>query len=162
MNTGTTIVGIILILICIIPFVIISRNKRSREKQLRNTLRKMAEEQGRKIVQQDLWSDSAIGIDQSGFQLYVIHDHESGLQRRFISLKDMQKCRLNQINRRDGITEKIEMVLTPKEKNKPTEVVEFYNALRDGSVLSGELELGARWNNMIHEILSTVNSGDGL
>src|SRR5690606_22362027 len=63
MDTNSLIIGAVLIAICIIPLVLISRKGRQRTKQMKNGLAEIALKNNCKINKMGTTSNIAIGID---------------------------------------------------------------------------------------------------
>jgi len=72
MELGTTIVGIVIILICIIPFALMSINNKKKEKKLLRGLSAFAERNSFKISRYELWNNSTIGIDDTSLTIFCM------------------------------------------------------------------------------------------
>ena len=161
MDIGTSIIGIILILTCIIPFVIMNINSRKREKKLLHELFTFAERNNCKISQHELWNNSLIGIDETANVIFFtkkLKDNEISQQ---INLTEIQKCRVvnssRTVNNKDGnfkVVDKLELAFTFHDKNKVEIIIAFYNADYDSLTLSGELLLAEKWCKIINDKIS--------
>lgn len=158
MDFGTTIVGVIVLLICIIPFVVLNKNNRNRKKLVADRLSQLAERSNCSISQYDIWNNSAVGIDDTTHQAFFtrkINDSETAHQ---INLLEVQKCRVmntgKAVNRAEGnqkVIEKLELVLTYRDKDKRETVLEFYNRDFDSLTLTGELQLTEKWGKIFND-----------
>jgi len=151
MDVGTSLIGLIFLLFCVIIFVILSRSNRKREKQLLQSLKRLAAQNNCKITQYDIWNNAAIGIDDTANIVFAIRHTNNNTVSFQANLAEMQKCSV--INtRKTGSNkegnfreiEKLELAFTCRDKHKPETVFDFYNAGYDTS-LNGELQLIERW-----------------
>jgi len=152
MDVGTSLIGLIFLLFCVIIFVILSRSNRKREKKLLQSLRRLAEQSNCKIMQHDIWNNSVIGIDHTANVVFAIRNTNNNSVCFQINLSEIQKCsvintRKTGGNKEDNFREieKLELSFTYSDKNKPVTVFDFYNAGYDTSSLNGELQLIERW-----------------
>lgn len=165
MDFGSTIVGVIVLLICIIPFVVLSRNNRKRKQIVVDRLNQLAERSNCSISRFDIWNNSAVGIDDTAHQAFFtrkINDTETALQ---INLLDVQKCRLmntgRTVNPAEGnqkVIEKLELVFTYRNKDKRETSLEFYNRDFDSLTLSGELQLIEKWGKIFNDTISVFSA----
>lgn len=149
MNTGTLIIGAIMIAICVLPIVLIYRSRKNTEKKLIQSLNNLAEKQHCKVSNLETWSNSAIGIDETTNMLFFYRQIKEKEIARNIKLSEISKCMVHNTNRniKEGnysITEKIELVLSPKTKGNPDIALEFYDA-EISAQLSGEPQLAEKW-----------------
>lgn len=164
MDLGTSIVGLVIILICIIPFVIMSINNRKKEKTMLQGLFTFAERNNCKISQHELWNNSLIGIDETANVIFFtkkLKDNEISQQ---INLTEIQKCRVvnssKTVNNKDDnfkVVDKLELAFIFNDKNKAEIIIEFYNADYDSLTLSGELLLVEKWCKIIRDRISATS-----
>ncbi len=152
MDFGTSIIGIIFLLFCIIIFVILSRSNKKKEKELLQVLKKLTDQASCTISRYDVWNHSVIGIDDSSKIIFVIsntNNHSVSLQ---LNLAEMKKCRVVNASKTgsdDGgnykVLEKLDLVFTYLDKNRPEILVDFYDRNDSTSSLSDELQLVEKW-----------------
>ena len=164
MDLGTSIIGLTFLLFCFIIFVILSRSNQKGEKQLLQSLKGLAEQNNCKIVQHDIWNNSAIGIDNTANIVFAIRNTNNNSISFQINLSEMQKCRVINAKRngsnKEGnfkVIEKLELAFTYRDKNKPETFLDFYNADYDTSSLSGELQLIEKWCKIANDKLTILS-----
>ncbi len=163
MELGTTIVGIVIILICIIPFALMSINNKKKEKKLLRGLSAFAERNSFKISRYELWNNSTIGIDDTSLTIFYTRKSRDIETSQQINLAEIQKCRVINSSRtwsnKDGnfkVIDKLELVFSFQDKGKNEVVLEFYNAEYDSSTLTGELQLVEKWCKIFNEKISEM------
>lgn len=152
MNSNTTIGGVIFMLLCIILFVLINRNKRNKEKQFLLLLYGLAEKDNCKISRYDIWNNSVIGIDDLAGYVFAIKNIYESETFMSINLAEIQSCRVNEISRTVSLNkynvkvfERIDLVFINKDKNKSDLILEFYNTNTGNLDLTGELQMAEKW-----------------
>lgn len=164
MDLGATIVGIIIIIICIIPFALMSINSRKKEKKLLQGLTEIAESNNCKINRYELWNSSTIGIDDTSLMFFYTRKSEGIDISQHLNLSEIQKCRVisssRTVSSKDGnfkVIEKLELVFSYKDKNRGEMALEFYNADYDSLTLTGELQLVEKWCNLFNDKISEIS-----
>ena len=163
MDLGATIVGMTIILMCIIPFVLISRNNRKQEQKLLEELVSDAEKHHCNISRHDFRRNSVIGIDDNARMAFFAGKVKNEQVRQHIRLAEIQKCRVinsGRIVHHSGsnhkVIEKIEMAFTFQNKNQPEALLEFYNRDYDSPTLTGELQLAEKWCKIFNDKISVT------
>jgi hypothetical protein len=160
MSIAVLLIGIVLISLFILPFVLVGVGKNKEQKMLNRLLLKLAEDNNCKIAQSEFWTDSVIGLDETGKNLFFVHRVNSQDNSEHIKLTDVKSCSIRNHSRNVKMMEgnhmaidKLELVFIKKEKNSPEVVLEFFNA--DGSKLySDEVMLIEKWNKEVNSKLS--------
>jgi hypothetical protein len=155
MNITVIFIGIVLITLFILPFVLVGIGKNKEQKMLNSLLLKLADDNNCKILQAEYWSDSAIGLDETGNNLFFVHRGNSQVNSEYIKLADVKSCSIRNHSRNVKMMEgnhmaidKLELVFMKKEKNSPETVLEFFNA--DGTKLySDEVMLVEKWRKIV-------------
>ena len=157
MDSGTLIVGAIMIVICILPFILINNSIKKQKKQLLQSLSGLATQQNCKITQHELGSNLAIGMDENADFLFFFRRVKDKEIVQHIDLKDIQNCKVLNTSRtvRNSkenyqVTDKLELCVTPKAKSRPDILLEFYNS-DENSQLDGELQLIEKWTKIIND-----------
>jgi hypothetical protein len=155
---GTIITAILFLLVCSIPFILLGRNARKREKQFLNMLTAVAEKNNCSISQHNFWGHAAIGIDEAAQMVFFTKKTPEMETGQRLSLHEIQKCRVintSRTERNDGgnftITDKLELAFAPKDRNKTETAFTFYDATHDGANLTGELQLAEKWCRIIND-----------
>lgn len=160
METGTLIFIAILLLLIIIPIAIINRNHKKKEKQFLQSIADLAAKNNCRISEHQLWNNTLIGADREARQLFFIRKTKETELARQVKLSEIQKCRVvnssRSVSTKDAnyiVTERIDLVFTPRAGNEPEMGFEIYNSKFDSLTLQGELQLAEKWaaiaNSMI-------------
>lgn len=164
MDSGATIVGIIVLLICVTPFVLLSRNSRKRKQEVLDRLVRLADQKNCKISRYDIWNNSAVGIDDTARWVFFTRKVNGAQTEYRINLAEVQKCRMlnshRTVSRADGnqkMIDRLELAFTYRDKNKGETVLEFYNRDFDSPTLSGELQLTEKWGKIFSDTLSAIS-----
>ena len=155
MDLGVTLTGVIIVLLCIIPFVVMSQNsKRKKQQKLQNLFDFAAKNEGN-ITQHDLWHKSSIGLDETKNTIFFIRILQDKEITQVVKLGDMQKCQLintgRTLNEQESpikVIDKLELAFTPKDKQQASIVLEFFKVDSDSLTLTGELQLAEKWANL--------------
>jgi len=159
MDLGTFIIAAVLVAVCVVPFMIMGRNKKKRDKQLVQLLFDTASKENCKITQSEFLNDIAIGLDEIANKLFFFKKIDTIEIGQHVSLSEIKNCGLLNSNRpsnnkkdKDVIIEKIGLSFTPIDKNKASIVFEFFNS-EETMLLSGELQLAQKWAKIVNEKL---------
>jgi hypothetical protein len=161
MDLGASIVGMIVILICIIPFVLISINNRKKGEKLRQRLFDFAQKSNFVVNRYDSWHHSSIGIDDQNDVIFFTRTVKDQVFLQQINLSEIQKCRViitRKIASSSGGIEILELAFTYQNKNKPEVILEFYNAAYDSLTLSGELQMVEKWCKIVNDKIPVTPS----
>lgn len=161
MDLGTTIIGIICVAICAMPFILTNRSRKKKVKQQLLSLKDLAKQQNCDITQHEICGNYAIGIDQSkNFVFFQLKSSREEIKQQFVDLSAVKDCNIVNINRsttnNSKIIERLELHLTPKDKNKPGIVLEFYNNELSYQ-FSGEMQSIEKWGKLVNDCLNSEN-----
>lgn len=163
MELGTTLTGIALLLIFVLPIVFLNKKRTKDGKHFSSELFDFAIKNSSKISEHELWNNTAIGIDKETHQLYFIRDAANNKIKHKIDLLEMQKCRIVNTSRNikykgenHKVIDKLELAFVSRDKSKPEIFLEFYNTDFDSATLSGELQLIEKWFKIVDEQLGQV------
>jgi len=168
MESGTTIIGLILLFIMVLPFILLSKRKSKGGKQFLSILFDLAKKNNSKISEHELWNNVAVGIDRDTHQLYFIRKTATNNIVYNIDLSEIQKCRLvntsRKVNYKGGsynVVDRLELAFTYCDKIKPEIILEFYNSEYDSVALNGELQLASKWLKIINTELAQKTQKKG-
>lgn len=159
MDLGSLIIGAMILLLCILPFILLQiRNKKRENKKLLD-LSNSAKEHNCKITQHEFCGHYLIGIDEvNNFVFFhkIIKDQPI---KQFVNLSTIEKSEIVTSTRtyteKDGtahVIEKLELAFVPNKKDTEVPPMEFYN--EDVSFqLNGELQSIERWSLLINKHL---------
>ncbi|WP_026475251.1 hypothetical protein [Alkaliflexus imshenetskii] len=165
MDTGMIIMGVILTLLFITPFIFFrDRDKKAREKKLLTSLNELAAQNNATLSVCDVWNDSAIGIDKETSTLAFVIQSEKRTVNKVVQLVDMQSCRLvskshlRAFKHEDiRVTDSVSIVFEHVNRSKPDEVLEFYNDDFDSLTLGEELKVAEKWTEIIKTQLAGLH-----
>ena len=159
MDSGTVIVGAVLIALCILPIMIIEFLRKRKEKKLLGFLSSLAGAQNCKVTKFEHCCKQIIGIDEKNNYLFFINSSGKEFVNISVDLKEIQNCKVYmQISSPDseGVTlqviDKIGLAFRSKIKSQPDIVIEVFNS-DGGTQVSGELQFAEKWEGIIRDKL---------
>lgn len=165
MDSGTIITAIIFILVCSIPFIIMSMNAKKKERKFLRALFKIAENNNCKVSDHDFLGHAAIGIDEADNMVFFIKIVNHIEMAQQVSLSEIQKCRVTELARTGTdangyfkFIDKLGLLFEDKDKNKDDALLEFYNVAYCSPTLSGELQLADKWCRILNDKIETSAS----
>ena len=93
MDLETSIIGIIIVAICILPFIIIGFNNSKKRKKTLQHLSDTAKNNNCTIEKSEFWHLTAIGIDQSNKMLFFTRRTDDTAIYKTIDLSQIQKVK---------------------------------------------------------------------
>src|SRR5215204_4861510 len=115
---GSIITGLIILMICLLPFVLMNRRHRKKEREFLKELHSKSDNKKAKISQYDSWSNAAIGIDvNSDVVFFTRKTADSNINQQVI-LRDVAQCKIERINSQESMRykaiEKLELFFISK------------------------------------------------
>ncbi|MBU2940329.1 hypothetical protein KO494_12355 [Lacinutrix sp. C3R15] len=156
MDSTTTIIGVLIVFIIVLPIVAIQRSQTSKKKKSRKGFINEALQNNVTIDQPDFWgSYYAIALDTDQNKLIYSKIINEVYNTKIIELNQVRSCAIVRTNRTfknkntfKTETDKIDLVIEYKTTNKPKEVLEFYNV--DVNIeMSNEVSLLEKWETKI-------------
>ena len=161
MESEITIIGLIIVLICILPFAWMSINRKRREKKFLRQLSEIAQRNNCNISRYDLWNNSAIGIDDVALSVIYVRKTKDQISAEHINLSEIQKCRIINSGRtvsnkgsHYNVVDKLDLGFTFRDQNKKEALLELYNTEHDNLTLNGELQIGEKWCKIVNDKIS--------
>lgn len=158
MDQGSAIVGAILIAICIVPFILMSRGSRKKKKRMLQALTESAKQHNGQLSQHEFCGDFVIGFAEDINSVFFIKQKNEEAISQVADLSKIQSCqavkRTRTIKNKGGnvrITERVELNFIPKDKSKDEINFELYT--EENMQLSGELQLVDEWSKQINDRL---------
>lgn len=153
------IIGVIMLGICILPFILLNqRNKRNKKKSFQSLV-KIANLNNCTIHDFETCGDYVIGIDVKKKFVFFKKDYNKSTVEESINLAEILNCKVLQTTRtvsnKDGkqnVIEKLELVLAPIDKNSKEIKLEFYNETQRFQLV-GEIKSIEKWCKTINEVL---------
>ena len=161
MDTGSIIITAILIVVCIVPFVLMSTSRKKRERKTLQSLSDIANKQNCTISKHEIFDNFIIGVDETKKFVFFFKKLEDSVVEQYINLAEIQNCRVKTTaktvefnNSTQNIIHRIELAFTEFDKNKKDATLEFFND-EINIQLSGELQLAEKWSAQINDLLKT-------
>jgi hypothetical protein len=162
MELGSTLVAAVLVAVCVLPFWLISRNRKKAEKRILQALADIASQHNNKIVQQELCGDLAIGLTENDQAVVFYKEGKTTVTAEYIPLAEVQSCKVINVSRttdnkngNNKVTDKLELVFSFTDAKKPEVVLPFYNT-QEQLQLIGELQLIQQWAKIVTDRLRTA------
>lgn len=161
MEFGTIGIGLIVILLCAWPVAMLMRSRTKRKNEILKTLKTLADSHALHIAQQDVWSNTAIGMDTQKKHLLFVRMQNDSASTTVVDLNNIALCNVNKRsssfgegNERYSVMEQLEIVLQPMDKSKGLMVLLCYDANEDSASLTGQLQLVDKWQAIIQQQLT--------
>ena len=159
MDWGTAIVGLISILICIVPFMIMYYKRIKKENKMLQSLNEIAQQHNCKIGQHEFCGDYVMGMDENRNFVFFFKQKREVAISQFVDLSEVQICQVVKKTRNVkndigslSIIERVELSFTPINKNKVVTKFELYDE-EIHMQLSGELQFVDKWAKQINDRL---------
>jgi len=158
MDLGSTIIGAIMMAICFMPFILMSRSRKKKRKQILQSLTEVAKRHNCLLGQHEFCGDFIIGFDQNTNFVFFFKQKKEEAISQFVDLSEIQSCQaiksIRSIkNNRDNVSfiERVELSYIPMDKYKAEIKFELY--CEENTQLSGELQLVDKWVEQINDRL---------
>lgn len=153
---STILIGILVIILFILPFVLVGVGKNKEKKHQMEVLFRTAEDFKCNISQYDYWTDSAIGLDEMANHLFFLHTSNGKEIVQHLLLQDFKCCAVKNFSRnitdREGdhrAIDRLDLEFTPIDKGKPIVHLEFFNS--EGNKLhTDELLITEKWSGIVN------------
>ena len=161
-NIGTAISGAVFITLCIIPFMMMSRNRKKKEKAFLAKLGEMATQHHAQIDEYGIAATFAIGLDKAQQRVFFYQQTKEKSNQQSIDLRSVQACKMVSTNRKvknngtdQNVIEKLELVFTPRKEGQAPIRLKCFNK-QQSLQLYGELQLAQQWASIITQQLSKL------
>jgi len=155
MDIVTILIGLVVSVICVVPFIIIRKNKRKRETESKELISRLAAKSNSKVDAYDRWNKAIVGIDSLNRKLFFIKKIKDMEIQHAIDLSGIQMARVinsqrSAINGNYTVIQKLQLGLLSKDKDKSETLLEFYNADYDSLTIMEELRLVEKWSKIVN------------
>jgi len=155
----TAIIGLIVILVCISPIIIMVRFRAQKTKKMLQSLKKVAQQQNCKISQHEFFSDFVLGIDEvKKFVFFYKHGKENSISQ-YVDLAKIQTCKVVKQSKNiklgsDSVSviSRLELSFIPIGKSQEEQSFLLFD-LETNKQLSGELQFSEKWAQIINGYL---------
>ena len=153
MNTSSTIIGVVLLALFIIPIVLISRSSRKKRNRLNDEILEIAQKHDLKISDSNTWNESALAIDEEKNKIIFIDETHGEKEVKIFGTKELRSFRtIPDIHKDKSIDLRKEARLGLsflfKESSKPEINITFYIA-GFGELSKHEKQLFEKWSEKI-------------
>ncbi|GAB3654763.1 hypothetical protein GCM10028791_25610 [Echinicola sediminis] len=158
MELETTVIGLVGLVLCILPFVLLQRSRKKKEKELHKGLNAIASSVDSELGTKDFGFEFAIGVSTNKNHILYYKKTKEEEVEEIIPIQTVENCSVNAIKRiisskerEETIIDKLELEFLLKKKSKISLV--FYNR-KEGTQLNGELALIKKWESLVHQCIS--------
>ncbi len=156
---GTATVGLVVVLVCISPIVIMHHYRERKVKKMLLALREMAQQQNCNISQHEFCGDFVLGIDEvKKFVFFHKYRKENSISE-YVDLTDIQTCKVNKQSRSIKVEnetismiERVTLNFIPVSKNQEEQIFVLFDEAINKQ-LSGELQFSEKWVQTINDCL---------
>jgi hypothetical protein len=166
MNFSILIIGLILALIFVVPVVFLVRASSNAKKKYLKDLINLAKTNNYSISEHDHWNNSVIGIDKDHRHLFYINKTTNNESTVMIDLSEVKQCQVVNKSKNAGkkanyapVTEKLGLIFTYLDKDKPETSLDFYNADFDSSIPDKEVKLAGKWSGIVNDVTAGLIPG---
>jgi hypothetical protein len=159
MDTGTMVVGLFMLALCVLPFALIHFNRKKIRGQMLFSISKMVAHEEGKLTDFEFTTSAIIGLDGNQNKVFLYRKHKDRETRELIKLSDFQRCELEKIfslgqkaSQDASEIERVNLKFIPKTKGIEAFLMEFYNASESFN-LKDELEFAKNWEIKINKQL---------
>jgi hypothetical protein len=162
LDTGTTIVGLIIIAVCAASFMLMSRGGKKKHGALLEMLESFAQQNEYAIGQSDACATLAIGLDASRRKLLFVKKRGQQHDMQLFDLSEYEKAYVVSDTRSAGekgelkAVDRLVLVLSAGKRKQSDAMIEFYNVEYDSLRLMGESQLIERWSVIVNEAITNV------
>ncbi len=159
MNLEIILVGMVILAICIIPFVLMGINKRKKLKVLTDALNGFATKHQCNLSEHEAGGDFIFGLDAQKKVLFFYKNahHQTSVEK--MELVQVKHCRAvtlgSEVKSSEGtkrLTDKIELVFTMSSKDKPEIRWTLFDTLNE-IILIEEQQLAERWAARVNSLI---------
>jgi hypothetical protein len=150
MDLQTTIIGLSILAIIILPLVFLGNSGRRKEKFLLQSINKMASNTQGIVQRHETCGDMILGINEIQHFAYFFKNIKGENISGSVNLAEISQCKANKvfvtINKEENIelVDKLEIIFKPIDKTKPDIIWDIFNS-DISTQLYGELQLVENW-----------------
>lgn len=156
MDLGSVVIALVLLAFLIVPFIYYSGVQKKKRNIFLKEVIELAEQQKINFSQYEVWGQYyGLGIDNSTNKLFYYKKKGDKELKVLIDLSEVEKCRVNNINRTikdTRIIDQLELVFRYRNAKLPEMTLEFYNN-EESMSLNDELQLTEKWATIVNSNL---------
>lgn len=162
MDLGTLITGLIMLGVCVLPFVLMHFNRKKIKKQMLFSINKMVAHEKGKLTDFEFTTNTIIGLDENQNKVFLYRKHKDRETRELVRLTDFDRCEIEKTYSRSEQTtenysdiERVDLKFIPKSNGKEFFLMELYNA-KESFSLKDELVFAKTWVDKINKRLHFI------
>ncbi|PKB45052.1 hypothetical protein AX016_3288 [Cellulophaga sp. RHA19] len=164
MDLGTDIIAIIIVIVCILPFILIAKGRKKKEKKMLAALQEVANRDNCTINDYEISANFIIGIDHKQNRVFYYKNEEGVINEGIVNLEGIKTCKIGTksktINtnkdRKEYIIQGLYLKFIPRFNNNPEALFHVYDSDLKMQ-LTGELQLAKKWETLINKKLLQFN-----
>jgi len=156
MEFGTAIAGTIIVALCVVPFALMQRKLKQKERHFFNGLLDLAKIDNNAVSEFDFLTDFSIGLDDSRNYLLFFRDSHGVVESFRIDLREVKDCKLINVGRMVDsksprkVVDKLQLQISYLDQQRPISTLRFYDS--DVNMQqNGELLLINKWAAIVKE-----------
>lgn len=161
MDTTTTLIAGVIVLLCILPVFLMNESRCRRERRGKAILCEMAGKENTTLADCRIEQRFLIGISADKKLLFFARLGEKGEYSRFVfPLKDYVRCVVGHDEHQEGpkserctMIDRVWLSLLPAEQGNETANLVFYDNNLDQRALSDEMKIAEEWQRIIGNCL---------
>lgn len=159
MDLSTTIIGLVIVLMCAVPFVVMYFNNKKKQHQMLQNLHTLATHNKCSVTFYEFCGDLVLGIDDSKKHVFFHKQSKDFSSTSFVDLSQTKECQIFKKHHSDGLKSSanpIQSVFLIFKRNNDVQhesSFELFNRQLDLQ-LSGELQFAEKWSKRINNLLN--------
>lgn len=156
MDISTTIIGLILLALFVLPVFYAVKKGSASNKEILANFRAEAAKHGMNVTSHEQWNNRVIGLDQSNHKLLYSKTNEKHPKMILVDLTKVKKCETSEVNRQkksanggmEKVIDSIHLAFTFHDPKQAEVKLEIFDASNDLS-LDGEVQLTEKWAKLL-------------
>ncbi|TCO05371.1 hypothetical protein [Natronoflexus pectinivorans] len=156
MDTGSTIIGAIILLACIAPFFLIYVSRKRKESLKLQIIKGFAQQNNCEIDDFEFDGDYTIAIDKNQNYIFFIKETKNGVINQFVDLSEIHFCRsvvstrkVQNGNKYYDVINRAELCFVPKDKFRSEVRFNLFTDDEDMQI-DNELQVAEKWSQIIN------------
>lgn len=156
MDTGSIIIGAVMIAFCLLPFILMSNNRKKNTKKFTENLISSSRNNNCVISESEYSGHFMIGIDTNNNELLFTDKYNEVFESKAIDLNNVTSCKLVRLMKSQDTTESVSLQFQLKGNANSENNLEFFN-LNKQRGLDGEIQIVQKWEKIINDFLHVKN-----
>lgn len=163
MEISSIIYGLLILLACLSPFIIIAQLKSNKRNKEINEFKKYGYKYGIELTDVDQWPNHLIGLDSLKKKILFVEKYPNQHEEIILNLNDYKSCELIRKDLGSGANASIDRIQLSfiSKKDKASTVVQFYDSEKN-SAMYFELGLAKKWCTLVNDSIQGKQSQTAL